>query len=69
LERTKRWNVEFTLGAGVYPLKYDIFYNTEDTKDGLLIGTEKKTYWGLDNAAVTFSYALDFKKSKKGGKK
>ena len=69
LERTKRWNVEFTLGAGVYPLKYDIFYNTEDTKDGLLIGTEKRTYWGLDNAAVTFSYALDFKKSKKGGKK
>ena len=69
LESSKRWNVEFTLGAGVYPLKYDIFYNTEDTKDGLLIGTEKKTYWGLDNAAVTFSYAFDFRKSKKGGKK
>ena len=67
LESSKRWNVEFTLGAGVYPLKYDIFYNAEDTKNGLLLGTEKMTYWGLDNAAITFSYALDFRK-KKGGK-
>jgi hypothetical protein len=65
LERTKRWNVEFTLGAGVYPLKYDIFYNTEDTKDGIWAGSDKMTYWGLDNAAVTFSYAFEFKKRKK----
>ena len=67
LEASKRWNVEFTLGAGVYPLKYDVFHNTDDTKNGLLIGTEEMTYWGLDNAAITFSYALDFRK-KKGGK-
>ena len=65
LERTKRWNVEFSLGAGVYPLKYDIFYNTEDTKNGIWAGSDKMTYWGLDNAAVTFSYAFDFKKRKK----
>ena len=67
LSKDHRWNVEFTLGAGVYPLHYDIFENTPDTKDGLLLDSRKMTYWGLDNAGITFSYALDLKK--KGGKK
>ena len=67
LSEDRRWNVEFTLGAGVYPLHYDIFENTPETKDGLLLGSRKMTYWGLDNAGITFSYALDLRK--KGGKK
>ena len=62
LERTKHWNVEFALGAGVYSLHYDTFHNVEN---GKFIDTHCKTYWGLDNAAVTFSYAFDFKKRKK----
>ncbi|MBR6746099.1 MAG: DUF3575 domain-containing protein [Muribaculaceae bacterium] len=62
-----RWHIEFTLGAGVYRLHYDKFYNTPNTSAGLMIETVKKTYWGLDNAAVTFTYSFDL--NKKGGKR
>lgn len=66
VSKDNRWNVEFSLGAGVYSSHYDKFYNTPRTKDGLLIESIKKTYWGLDQAAVSFSYSFDLKK--KGGK-
>lgn len=67
ISRNNRWQVEFLLGAGVYPLYYDKFYNTTNTKDGLMIESLKKTYWGIDQAAITFSYAFDLEK--KGGKR
>lgn len=66
ISRDSRWRVEFSLGAGVYPLHYDKFINTPHTKDGLLLESVKKTFWGLDHVAVSFSYSFDFKK--KGGK-
>ena len=65
ISRNNRWRMEFTLGAGVYSRHYDIFHNTPDTKDGLMTHSIRKTYWGLDQAAVTFSYSIDLKK--KGG--
>lgn len=46
---------------------YDKFHNTPNTKDGLMIESIKKTYWGIDQAAVSFSYSFDLKK--KGGKR
>ena len=61
-----RWRLEFSLGAGAYPLHYDKFHNADNTKDGLLIESVKKTYCGIDQAAVSLTYSLDFKK--KGGK-
>lgn len=74
LSQNRRWWMEFTAGAGIYPLHYDMFYNTPDVKDGQLYDTRKKTYVGLDQAAVTLSYSFDMKKyqrtypKKKGGK-
>lgn len=65
--RNRRWHMEFSLGAGVYPLHYDKFRNTPNTKDGLLTGSMRKTYWGIDQIAVSFSYMFDLKK--KGGKR
>ena len=59
--------VEFSLGAGVYSRHYDKFHNTPRTKVGLMIESIKKTYWGIDQAAVSFSYSFDLKK--KGGKR
>ena len=48
--------------------KIDVLVNNAGiTKDGLMIESIKKTYWGIDQIAVTFSYAFDLKK--KGGKK
>ena len=67
ISRNNRWNVEFALGAGVYRVHYDKFRNTPVTKDGLQINCIKEIYYGIDQAAITLSYALDLKK--KGGKR
>lgn len=63
----KKWNMEFSLGAGVYDLYYDKFMNTPNTSNGLLVESVKKTYWGVDQVAVTFTYKFDL--MKKGGKR
>lgn len=60
----KKWNIEFSFGAGAYSLNYDTFYNVNK---GVYINTQKKTYWGIDQAAITFSYSFDLQK--KGGKR
>ena len=55
-----RWGMEFTLGAGVYDVKYDMFYNVENGqyyRKGV-----HKTWVGIDNAAITFTYDFDLKK-------
>lgn len=64
-KKNPSWGVEFALGAGVYNAKYDIFYNVENGpyyKSGI-----RKTWFGIDNAAVSFFYDIDIKK--KGGKR
>ena len=66
ISQNNRWRVEFSLGAGVYSNHYDKFHNTPRTKDGQMIESIKKTYWGIDQAAVSFSYSFDLKW--KGGK-
>lgn len=67
ISKDNRWNIDFSLGAGVYSRYYDKFHNTPDVKDGLIVESINKTYWGIDQAAVSFSYMLDLKK--KGGKR
>ncbi len=64
LSKDKRWNVEFTAGAGIYSQHYDEFINEPN---GLELTTKKGAYTGIDNIAVTFSYSLDLKK--KGGRR
>ncbi len=61
-KKRPNWQVEFAIGAGVYALHYDTFHNVEN---GRLIGTYRKTYWGIDSASISFSYKFDYKKSKK----
>lgn len=68
LSKNKRWKLEFAIGAGVYPIYYDLFHNTPNVKEGLLIESQKKIYFGIDQAEITFSYAFDID-SKKGGAK
>lgn len=67
VSKNHRWKMEFSIGGGVYPLHYDKFHNTTRTKDGLMIESIKKTYWGIDQAAVSLSYTFDLKK--KGGER
>ena len=61
ISSNERWHIEFTLGLGVYNLHYDKFYNVPN---GRLVGTYRKTYFGLDNAAVNISYRFNLKKRK-----
>ena len=67
LDKKNRWRVEFALGAGAYSLHYDKFSNPSSTSDGRLMESVKKTFWGIDQVAVSFSYSFDLKK--KGGKR
>lgn len=60
------WRVEFSVGAGAYKVHYDIFHNTPNSNEGLLIRSIKRAYWGIDQASISFSYTFHF--NKKGGK-
>lgn len=62
VSRNMRWRMEFSLGGGVYKLHYDKFHNH---KDGLLVETKKKTWFGIDRAAVSIAYTFDL--GRKGG--
>lgn len=62
LSKNGRWKMEFSLGAGVYPLHYDNFINVYN---GPLSHVEKKTYFGLDHASVSFAYMFNLKKKSK----
>jgi len=62
ISRNKHWKMEFSIGAGAYKLHHDKFRNYHN---GLLVSTEKKTYIGIDQASVSFSYTFDLKR--KGG--
>jgi len=67
ISKNGRWGVEFSIGAGAYRVHYDIFHNTAETKDGLMTGSVRRTYCGIDQAAVSFSYSFDLRR--KGGKR
>ena len=64
LSKNKRWKMEFAVGGGVYDLCYDKFRNEEN---GFLVSTEKKTWYGVDQAAISFVYSFNL--SRKGGKR
>lgn len=62
VSKNNRWKMEFSIGAGAYRLHHDKFRNYHN---GLSVSTEKKTYIGMDQASVSFSYTFDLKR--KGG--
>lgn len=59
ISSNRLWRLEFSLGAGVYRLDYDKFSNEDN---GLLMGRCKKTFAGIDNAAVSLCYTFDLSK-------
>lgn len=58
ISENQRWFIEFTLGGGVYPIHYDVYYNV---KNGKYVESRKKTYFGFDNASVSILYRFDLK--------
>lgn len=63
ISKNERWKLEFGVGAGIYPLQYDVFHNVPDVKEGELFDTRTKTYIGLDNVHVGISYRIPMKKA------
>lgn len=63
MSRNGRWYLEFSVGAGIYHLDYDVYNNGIN---GLLIERRKRTFYGVDNAAITVAYRFDLTR---GGKK
>lgn len=57
LGKSQRWNMELALGAGVYHLRYDKFYNQ---RNGAKFEQKHKTGVIVDNVAVSFSYSFKF---------
>lgn len=56
LGKSHHWNVEFSLGVGMYRHHYDKFYNY---KNGPLYARKTKTALYVDNLAASFSYTFD----------
>lgn len=63
ISRDKNWKLEFAVGAGVYPLHYDVFYNLKNVKEGTLYETRNGNYIGLDNVTIGISYRIPYKKN------
>ena len=63
-KKNPRWGMEFGIGAGVYDVKYDVFYN-EANGPYHEYGTHK-TWFGIDNVSVSVFYRFDVRK---GGKR
>lgn len=59
LGAARLWKLEFSLGAGIYHLDYDTFDNRHN---GLFTGRRKRTFYGIDNVAVSLCYTFDLAK-------
>lgn len=61
ISRNGRWLAEACLGAGVYGLHYDKFYNQPG---GLRASTTKRTGICIDHLSLSLCYRFDLKKGK-----
>lgn len=57
--RNRRFQLEFSVGAGAYRAHYDKFYNRPG---GVYHSTVRDTYIGIDHVDVSFSYRFDLKR-------
>ena len=62
LGRNERWNVEFSLGAGIYKAHYDKFHIGSN---GAYSSTVRKTFIGLGQCRHLVLYKFDLKKTRK----
>lgn len=60
-KKNPRWGMEFAVGAGAYDVKYDVFYN--EANGPYHERGARTTFIGIDNAAISFTYKFDLRKS------
>lgn len=56
--RNHRWSMEAGVGAGIYHLDYSIFQNIPN---GLIVGRRVRTFYGIDQASLSFAYSFGLK--------
>lgn len=61
IHKNNRWQLEFSLGLGIYRLHHDKFLNTHN---GPWVRRERKIYFGPDHLSISLAYMIDLKKSK-----
>ena len=54
-----RWGLELSIGAGYLPLYSDKFY---DVVNGMKVDEIHTNYWGIDHAALSLTYKIDYKR-------
>ncbi|MGN1245124.1 MAG: DUF3575 domain-containing protein [Muribaculaceae bacterium] len=57
-----RWSIEASIGCGVYSVHYDRYRNHYN---GLYVDDMKKTWWGIDNAAISIGYTFNLNHRRK----
>lgn len=62
LSKDRHWWLELTAGVGVYRLHYDVFHNYHN---GLVVDERRRTFFGVDNVAVTIAYRFDIKRNRR----
>lgn len=62
LGKSERWKMEFSVGAGYYPLEYDQFLNVPN---GKLSHYEKRNYLGIDQVSMSIAYMFNRNKKSK----
>lgn len=65
LKKNTGWKVEFGLGAGIYDVQYDVFYN--EANGPYMSRNQYSMYYGIDQAYISFLYS--FKLGRKEGRK
>ena len=58
-KKSPNWGLEFAIGAGVYDVRYDIFYN--EVNGPYYRRNIHDTWFGIDNASIAVTYRFDLK--------
>lgn len=61
-KKNERWQMELSVGGGVYDIRYDKFDNSGN--GALVKASVHDTFFGVDNVAVSIVYMFDMKKKK-----
>lgn len=60
LKKNSAWDIEFGIGAGIYDVTYDVFYN--EANGPFVSRNQYSTYFGIDQAQISIIYKLGGRK-------
>ncbi|MBR2063273.1 MAG: DUF3575 domain-containing protein [Bacteroidales bacterium] len=66
-KKNSHWGLEFSVGAGAYDARYDVFYN--EPNGPYHKRNERTTFIGVDNAAISLTYEFGLRSEEKAARK